>query len=69
MDVKKLIKLFAAREGISVAELIRRFSKYIGKNYSTQSFSNRMSKGTVHYNEVDKIAEMLGYEIKFERKN
>ncbi len=68
MDVKKTVKVFAAQEGISVAELVRRFAKYSGKKYSTQSFSNRLSKGTVHYNEVDKIAEMLGYEIKFIKK-
>lgn len=69
MDVQRTIKIFAAEENISVAELIRRFSKYAGKEYSTQSFSNRLRNGTVHYNEVEKIAEMLGYKIKFEKIN
>ncbi len=67
MDVSRTIKIFAAQENISVAELVRRFAKYSGKEYSTQSFSNRLRNGTVHYNEVVQIAKMLGYKIKFEK--
>jgi len=68
MDVSRTIKIFAAQENISVAELVRRFSQYSGKEYSTQSFSNRLRNGTVHYNEVEQIAQMLGYEIEFKKK-
>lgn len=69
MDVSRTIKIFAAQENISVAELVRRFAKYSGKEYSTHSFSNRLRNGTIHYNEVEQIAKMLGYKIKFEKIN
>ena len=69
MDVSRTIKIFAAEENISVAELIRRFAKYSGREYSTQSFSNRLRNGNVHFNEVEQIAKMLGYRIKFEKED
>ncbi len=69
MDVKKLLNILAAQEGITTSELIRRFAVHAGKDISVASFLTRMNTGTIRYNEVDEIAEMLGYEIKFERKH
>ncbi len=68
MDVKKILHILAAKEGINSSELVRRLSKYTGKEISVTSFLNRMNTGTIRYNEVDKIAEMLGYEIEFKKK-
>lgn len=68
MDVKKAINILAAKEGINASEVVRRLAKYTGKDISTTSFLTRMNTGTIRYNEVDKIAEMLGYEIEFVKK-
>ncbi len=69
MDAKKVINILGANEGLNSSEIARRLAKYTGKKIPVNSFLNRMNTGTIRYNEVDKIAEMLGYEIKFERKN
>ncbi len=68
MDVKKVLIILAAREGINSSELVRRLAKYTGEKISVTSFLNRMNTGTIRYNEVDKIAQMLGYEIEFKKK-
>lgn len=68
MDVKKTINVLAANEGINASEIVRRLAAYTGKKLSVTSFLSRMNTGTIRYNEVDKIAEMLGYEIKFIKK-
>lgn len=68
MDVKKAINILAAKEGINASEIVRRLAKHTGKNISITSFLTRMNTGTIRYNEVDKIAEMLGYKIEFIKK-
>ncbi len=68
MDVKKVLIILAAKEGINSSELVRRLANYTGEKISVTSFLNRMNTGTIRYNEVDKIAEMLGYEIEFKKK-
>lgn len=69
MDVKKVLNILAAKEGVNSSELVRRLSAYTGEEISITSFLNRMNTGTIRYNEVDKIAEMLGYEIEFKKKS
>jgi len=68
MDVKKVILILGAKEGLNSSEIARQLGEYSGRKISVTSFLNRMNTGTIRYNEVDKIAEMLGYEIKFEKK-
>lgn len=69
MDVKKVLNILAAKEGVNSSELAKRLATYTNRKISVTSFLNRMNTGTIRYNEVDKIAEMLGYQIKFEKTN
>lgn len=46
-------------------ELCQLLSQKLNKNYSATNLSNKLKRGTISYNEVLMIAEILGYEIKF----
>ena len=37
------------------------------KNYTQPSLSRKLTKGTISYNEIIKIAEILGYELEFKK--
>ena len=39
------------------------------KRYPRNSFSTRLKNGTVSYDEIFDIAEILGYEIQFVKKD
>lgn len=67
MLVREQVKSLLAQEGVKMKDLASRMEEILGKNYSLQNFSRRLSRGTVSYNEVLQIAEILGYKINFEK--
>lgn len=68
MLVREQIKALLAQENMKMKELALKMQEITGKNYSLQNLSHRLKRGTVSYNEVLQISEILGYNIKFEKK-
>ena len=64
LDVKEQIKALLAQESVTQKELVEILNSK-GGLYSTQTFSQRLGRGTITYNEVMKIAEILGYDVQF----
>lgn len=69
MLVREQIKALLAQENMKMKELALKMQEITGKNYSLQNLSHRLKRGTVSYNEVLQISEILGYSIKFEKNN
>ena len=69
MLVREQIKTLLAQENIKMKELAEKMQEKTGKNYSLQNLSHRLKRGTVSYNEVLLIIEILGYDLKFEKTN
>ena len=67
MLVKEQVKALLAQEGMKMKDLVVELENITGRTYSLQAFCQRLSRGTLAYNEVLQIAEILGYEIKFEK--
>ena len=67
MLVREQIKALLAQENMKMKELALKMQEITGKNYSLQNLSHRLKRGTVTYNEVLQISEILGYSIKFEK--
>ncbi len=67
MFVREQVKALLAQEGVKMKDLVVELEKVSGRNYSLQSFSHRLSRGSISYNEVLYIAQILGYEIKFNK--
>lgn len=67
MLVREQIKALLAQENMKMKELALKMQEITGKNYSLQNLSHRLKRGTVSYNEVLQISEILGYSIKFEK--
>lgn len=68
LKVKEQIKILLAQEGLNFKELTELLSSKTSKNYEQSNFSHRLGRGTLTYNEVLTIADILGYDIKFERR-
>ncbi|OGI01153.1 MAG: hypothetical protein A2Y25_08970 [Candidatus Melainabacteria bacterium GWF2_37_15] len=67
MPVRERIKALLAQENITMKELARLLSEKTGNKYSLQSISHRMLRGTLSFNEVEIITEILGYEIEIKK--
>jgi hypothetical protein len=68
LQVREQIKTLLSQEGITMKELAKQLQEKTGRSYSLTSLSHRLKKGTLYYNEVLLITEILGYNINFEKE-
>jgi len=68
LSAKEVVKVLLTREFITQKKITELLSEKSGKKYSPEAFSRKLSNGTITYNEVAMIADILGYEIKIEPK-
>ena len=64
-DVKNQIKSLLALRGIKLKELSEKLNERNSRKYTPNSLSQRLGRGSITYNEVLQIAEILGYDIEF----
>lgn len=64
---REQIKSLLAQENVMLKELALLISEHTGKNCAPNVLSRKLSKGTLSYNEAVIIAELLGYEISFNK--
>ena len=65
--IRDEIKGYIAFSGWQMREVANRLSDRKSK-VALQNLSNKLTKETIRYSEVKKIADILGYEIKWEKK-
>ena len=65
--VREQIKTLLAQEGIKLKELAKIIEEATGKKCAPNTLSQKLGRGTMTYNEAINIAELLGYNIKFEK--
>lgn len=66
-SIKDEIKGYIVMSGWRMGDVAKKVNKTSSKS-SLQNLSNKLNKETIKYSEVKKIAELLGYEIKWEKK-
>ncbi len=67
LTAREQIKFLLMKEKMTITELARELTDYTGREYTRQGISNKFSRGTLKYDEVIAIAEILGYEIEFKK--
>ena len=65
LKVKEQVKTLLSQEGITQKELVEKLNADGQNKYSATNLSQRLGRGSLTYNEVLRIAEILGYEIQF----
>ncbi len=63
-DLKKVL----LDVNVSLTELAQALSKKLGKPYSMQNLSNKLRNETITHREMLIIADILGYDLKFIRR-
>lgn len=66
MNIRDNIKSLIAFQSRTMTEIAQEMTKRTGKNYSMHNLSQKLSRKTIKFDEVDLIMEILGYKIKFE---
>lgn len=63
MPVKETIKIMLAKSDVTLTEVVKRLNEKRGTNDTVQNLSKKVNKGTLRYDEVEEIAEVLGYRL------
>lgn len=69
MGIRREIKSYIVREGLSMREVLERLSVTHKWSGSLSNFSGKLQRGTLRYSEAEDIAEVLGYEIVWIKKD
>lgn len=68
MISREQVKILLVKENMSLKKLAEKLTEFTGKKYTQQNLSNKLSRDTLKYSEIYNIAQILGYEIKFDKK-
>lgn len=68
MKLKDEIKAYIVSSGWSITDLNKELNKLNNTEYTVQNLSSKIRKGSLKYSEVLQIAEIIGYEIEWNRK-
>ena len=65
--IRDEVKGYITLSGWQMGEVANRLSERKSK-VALQNLSNKLSKGTIKYSEIKKIADIIGYEIQWVKK-
>lgn len=68
MSAKKVIKKLLIEEDLTMTELVEKYNNKYNTEDTIQNLSNKLSRGSLRYNEAEKIAAALGYKIEWVKK-
>jgi len=63
MTVREDIKSLLAKESYTITDMARDLTNKTGKKYTLKTLSQKLTNGTLRYDEYKNIVEILGYEI------
>lgn len=69
MSSREELKILIMREALTVKKLADILSINTGKYYTQRSLQNKISLSSLNYDEMETIADLLGYEIIIKKKS
>ena len=68
IGIKEIVKTMLSMRGVSMSAISEKLKKEKGVILSQSGISKKLSTGTIRFNEVKAIADILGYEITIKEK-
>lgn len=68
MNANIQIRVLLAQRALTISKLARMLEERTGKSCTRQNLSNKLRAGTIRYDEMLIIADILGFEISFDEK-
>ena len=66
-EIENQLRGVIAASGLNATQLADLITQKCGRPESVQSFSQKLKRGSIKYAEVLEIAELLNYDIKWEK--
>ena len=68
MNVKNEIKSIIVRSGMTMQQVVDLLSEEYGWSNSISNFSNKLSRGSLRYREAIQIADVMGYDLIWQKR-
>jgi len=68
MNVRNEIKAQIVRAGMTMQQVVDLLSDEYGWSDSVSNFSNKLTRGSLRYQEAVQLAEVLGYELVWQKR-
>ena len=68
MNIRNEIKAQIVRAGMTMQQVVDLLSDEYGWSDSVSNFSNKLARGSLRYEEVVQLAEVLGYELVWQKR-
>ena len=68
LNAKEIIKVLLTKEQVKQKDLANLLTEKTGKKYTAGSLAQKIGRGTISYDEVALIIDILGYEINIDKK-
>ncbi|HIU85945.1 TPA: hypothetical protein IAD52_03125 [Candidatus Spyradomonas excrementavium] len=67
MSAQEDIRILLFREHMTITALAEKMSAVLDKKVSRSSLSQKLINGTLRYNELEAICQVLGYTIEYKK--
>lgn len=68
MNIRDEIKAHTVQEGTTMSEIVRTLAVVHGWSANVPNLSDKLKHGTLHYNEAIELADVLGYDIIWQKR-
>ena len=68
MNVRNEIKAQIVRAGMTMQQVVDLLSDEYGWSDSVSNFSNKLARGSLRYEEAVQLAEVLGYDLVWQKR-
>ncbi len=69
MNIRNKIKSYIVREGMTMREVVNELAESYGWSASESNLSDKLSRGSLRYREAVELAEVLGYDIVWQKRS
>ncbi|MBR1424362.1 hypothetical protein IJ579_02225 [bacterium] len=66
MPAKDTVKILLYKRGLTIKKLAEKLTEATGHKYTRTSLSNKISRSSLRFDEMEAIAKILEYKIVFE---
>ena len=68
MNIRNEIKSYIVREGLTMSEVVEKLVEEHGWSSSVPNFSGKLQRGSLRYSEAKELADVLGYELIWQKR-
>lgn len=68
-EMQKFFKSKLAMSGMTFSKLIEEYNKTIEQPTTVSNINNKLSRDTIKYSEIVKLADVMGYDIEWIKRD